>query len=136
MPGLSGLEVLAYLRQHSSPRRAKTPAIAFTANFLPADIEHYRAKGFTDCLVRPFAENDLHRQLSAYQAEPMAGPDPSYLRAQAQGNQELITKIISAIMRKTPPLLQELRDDDAASRREEVMRLIHHYLALSTQRTI
>ncbi|MDO7884590.1 ATP-binding protein [Hymenobacter cheonanensis] len=126
MPGLSGLEVLARLRQHPDPRRAATPAIAFTANTLPADTERYRAAGFADCLLKPFAEDDLHRQLSAYQAAPPVGLDLTYLRAQAQGNQGLITKIINAFVRSTPPLLHELRAAAAASQWEDVARLAHH----------
>jgi PAS domain S-box-containing protein len=126
LPGLNGLEVLARLRQHPNPQRAATPAIAFTANNRREDAERYRAAGCADCLVKPFAEDDLYRQLSTYQAAPPAGLDLTYLRAQAQGSQALITRIISAFVRSTPAQVQELRAAAAASQWQEVARLAHH----------
>jgi PAS domain S-box-containing protein len=126
LPGLSGLEVLARLRQHPNPQRAATPAIAFTANNRREDAERYRAAGCADCLVKPFAEDDLYRQLSTYQAAPPAGLDLTYLRAQVQGSPALITKIISAFLRSTPGQVQELRAAATAGQWQEVARLAQH----------
>ncbi|RZL06116.1 MAG: hypothetical protein EOO62_19530 [Hymenobacter sp.] len=52
--------------------------------------------------------------------------DFTYLRGQAQGNQALITKIISAFVRNTPPLLADLRAAADGGRWAEVATLVHH----------
>jgi CheY-like chemotaxis protein len=109
------------------PQRAATPAIAFTANAFQADAERYLAAGFTDYLTKPFGEDSLHAKLGAHRPGPAAASfDLTYLHAQAQGNQGLITKIISAFLRNTPPLLANLRAAADGGRWPEVAALVHH----------
>ena len=126
MPGLSGLDVLRQLRQHPDPQRAATPAIAFTANAFRADAERYLAAGFTDYLTKPFSEDSLYEKLGAYRGAAPASFDLAYLHAQAQGNQALISKIISAFLRNTPPLLADLRAAADAGHWSEAATLAHH----------
>ncbi len=129
MPGMTGVEVLQHLRQHPDRQRAATPAIAFTANAFRADAERYLAAGFTDYLIKPFVEDSLYDKLVAHRAAPVPAPasfDFTYLHAQAQGNQALITKIISAFLRNTPALLDSLRAAADAGRWPEVATLVHH----------
>jgi CheY-like chemotaxis protein len=127
MPGMTGVEVLRQLRQHPDPQRATTPTIAFTANAFRTDVERYLAAGFTDHLTKPFVEDSLYNKLVAYRAAPVPATfDFTYLHAQAQGNQALITKIISAFLRNTPRLLDNLRAAADAGRWPEVATLVHH----------
>ncbi|MDJ0366137.1 response regulator [Hymenobacter sp. H14-R3] len=127
MPGMTGLEVLQQLRRHPNPQRAATPTIAFTANAFRADAERYLAAGFTDYLTKPFGEDSLHAKLVGHRPAPApASFDFTYLQGQAQGNQALITKIISAFLRNTPPLLADLRAAADAGRWPEVAALVHH----------
>jgi len=127
MPGLSGLEILAQLRQHPDPRRAATPAIALTANAFRADTERYLAAGFAAHLAKPFSEEGLYQQLVGYCPVAAPGiPDLTYLHTQAQGNEALITKIISAFLRNTPPLVLDLRTAADAGHWAAVASLAHH----------
>jgi len=127
MPGLGGLEVLAQLRQHSDSQRAATPVIAFTANAFRADTERYLAAGFAAHLAKPFGEEGLYQQLVGYCPVAAPGiPDLTYLHTQAHGNEALITKIINAFLRNTPPLLLDLRAAADAGRWAAVASLVHH----------
>ena len=127
MPGLSGLEVLAQLRQHSDSQRAATPVIAFTANAFRADTERYLAAGFAAHLAKPFGEEGLYQQLVGYCPVAAPGiPDLTYLHTQAHGNEALITKIINAFLRNTPPLLLDLRAAVDAGRWAAAASLVHH----------
>ena len=65
MPGMSGLEAAAYIRQHPEPARAQVPIIALTANAFRADHEQYLASGMDDCLAKPFEEAELYARLRA-----------------------------------------------------------------------
>jgi PAS domain S-box-containing protein len=65
MPGMSGLEAAACIRQHSEPARAQVPIIALTANAFRADHEQYLASGMDDCLAKPFEEAELYARLRA-----------------------------------------------------------------------
>src|SRR5690606_5943489 len=49
MPGMSGLEALAALRDCGFQR----PIVALTANVMSADIQHYLQAGFDACLGKP-----------------------------------------------------------------------------------
>ena len=63
MPGMSGLEATARIRQHPDPARAATPVIALTADAFRAQHEGYRAAGMTDVLTKPFTEAALLAKL-------------------------------------------------------------------------
>ncbi len=57
MPGRSGLEVLAELRQ--APDLAQTPVLMLTARVQPADREAAAALGATRFLGKPFSPREL-----------------------------------------------------------------------------
>ena len=59
MPGLSGVEVTAAIRQHPDPARASVPVIALTANAFETDRQHYLMAGMNGCVTKPFEEADL-----------------------------------------------------------------------------
>ncbi|RSK49054.1 PAS domain-containing hybrid sensor histidine kinase/response regulator [Hymenobacter rigui] len=59
MPGMSGLEATACIRQHPDPARAGMPMLALTANAFRADHEQYLAAGLNACLAKPFEEAEL-----------------------------------------------------------------------------
>ncbi|MET4073539.1 ATP-binding protein [Hymenobacter sp. UYCo722] len=63
MPGMSGVEASAHLRQHSDPVRASVPILALTANAFRSDHERYLAAGLNDCLAKPFDEPELYAKL-------------------------------------------------------------------------
>ena len=63
MPGMSGLEATALLRQHQDAGRARIPVLALTANAFQTDHERYLAAGMDDCLAKPFEEPELYAKL-------------------------------------------------------------------------
>ena len=63
MPGMSGVEASAHLRQHPDPVRASVPILALTANAFRSDHERYLAAGLNDCLAKPFEEPELYAKL-------------------------------------------------------------------------
>ena len=65
MPGMSGLEATARIRQHPDPARAATPVLAMTADAFSAQHAHYRAAGMNDILTKPFTESELLGKLLA-----------------------------------------------------------------------
>jgi signal transduction histidine kinase/CheY-like chemotaxis protein len=63
LPGLSGLEVLAQLRRE--PETARIPAIAVSANAMPADIERALAAGFARYLTKPIDIGQFNEAIDA-----------------------------------------------------------------------
>lgn len=63
LPGMSGFELLAWLRRE--PALAGTPVIAISANAMAADVRGGLAAGFDDYLTKPI---DVHELLSRVQA--------------------------------------------------------------------
>lgn len=54
MPELSGLDALRQIRQRAQSTGARaTPALAITANALPAQVTEYLASGFDGCIAKP-----------------------------------------------------------------------------------
>jgi signal transduction histidine kinase len=63
LPGLSGLEILAQLRRE--PETARIPAIAVSANAMPADIERALAAGFARYLTKPIDIGQFNEAIDA-----------------------------------------------------------------------
>jgi CheY-like chemotaxis protein len=63
LPGLSGLDVLAQLRRE--PETARIPAIAVSANAMPADIERALAAGFARYLTKPIDVGQFNEAIDA-----------------------------------------------------------------------
>lgn len=57
LPGLSGYELLRRLRE--DPRLADVPAVAVTANAMPADLRQAQEAGFDQHLTKPLVLDDL-----------------------------------------------------------------------------
>ena len=125
MPGMSGLEATALMRQHADARRAGTPIIALTANAVRADQATYRAAGLNDYLLKPFEERDLFLKIGANlnTAAPAAAPpaapalpyDLTHLHAAAHGQAAFVEKVLAAFREHTPPALAQLRAAAAAA---------------------
>jgi CheY-like chemotaxis protein len=61
MPGLSGLEVLAYLRRE--PRLHRVPVVVITADEQPETRQQALQAGAQGFLVKPITLDDLEREL-------------------------------------------------------------------------
>jgi two-component system chemotaxis response regulator CheY len=59
MPGLTGLELISFVRCH--PSYSKIPVIIISTERTEADRERGLALGASDYITKPFAPNDLQR---------------------------------------------------------------------------
>jgi CheY-like chemotaxis protein len=71
MPGLSGIEAVAKLRESPGPER-DTPVIALTADVFTRRPEEYRALGFNDFVSKPILVSGLLEAIKRA-AEPRQG---------------------------------------------------------------
>jgi signal transduction histidine kinase/FixJ family two-component response regulator len=107
MPGMSGLEATAIIRQLPDKVKAQVPILALTANAFRADNERYLAAGMDACLTKPFEEGTLYRELerllrSASAPAPSKSYDLTKLRTMAQGHDTFVVKIIRSFLTHMP----------------------------------
>ncbi|AWM34930.1 PAS domain-containing hybrid sensor histidine kinase/response regulator [Hymenobacter nivis] len=126
LPGLSGVDATARLRQLPDPQRAATPVIALTANAFRADGERYLAAGFNDYLAKPYDEAILYHKMVALLPPPAPAYDLAHLRRLAQGRAPFVLKIIRSFLANAPISLAELRAAAAAHDWPQVARVVHH----------
>jgi signal transduction histidine kinase/ActR/RegA family two-component response regulator len=76
MPEMDGIAFLKNYRQ----RGGNTPVIAFTANAMPDDIQHYFSLGFSEVLVKPVSLEALQQCLQPHlaHANPRTGSSNAY----------------------------------------------------------
>lgn len=65
MPELSGIEALRAIQARArSGNGAMTPALAITANALPAQVEEYHAAGFDGCIAKPVRRLQIGEEIA------------------------------------------------------------------------
>ncbi len=79
MPGMSGIETVARLRQAPGPER-HVPVIALTADVFSRRPEEYRALGFNDFVSKPILVSGLLDAIKRA-TEPPKGRKPSAANA-------------------------------------------------------
>ena len=76
MPELSGIEVLHDLRQRArNSGTVLTPAVAITANALPAQVSEYIAAGFDGCIAKPVRRLQIGEEIARLLGRHMAQAD-------------------------------------------------------------
>ncbi|SNC59762.1 PAS domain S-box-containing protein [Hymenobacter gelipurpurascens] len=133
MPGMSGLEATAIIRQLPDAIKSGVPILALTANAFRADNERYLAAGMDACLTKPFEEGALYRQLEQLLrpgTQPTPPPVPSYnlakLREMAQGHEAFVGRIIRSFLTNMPGSLAELEAAAATGDWQRVAAVTHH----------
>ncbi|RSK49305.1 ATP-binding protein [Hymenobacter rigui] len=129
MPGMSGLEATALIRQLPDAAKASVPILALTANAFRADYVKYLAAGMNDCLTKPFEEVELYQILEKL-LPPAAAPKSSYdltkLRALAHGREAFVVKIIRSFLLNMPGSLVQLETAAARGDWQQVAAIVHH----------
>jgi len=79
MPGMDGMEALAWFRSGRNERfafrtPATTPVVAVTANALEGDREKFLGLGFDDYLSKPFRQSQLYALLSQHLGQTLQLP--------------------------------------------------------------
>jgi DNA-binding response OmpR family regulator len=116
MPGLSGLEVVRWLRSQNRP----TPVLMLTARDAPADRVAGLDEGADDYLVKPFDFGELLARLRALQRRPAALQpaelvvgdlrfDPAARQVSVGGRQPALTAIefgiLELLVRRSPAVV-------------------------------
>jgi CheY-like chemotaxis protein len=127
MPGMSGVEVTAQIRQHPDPERAQVPVLALTANAFRSDLDRYLKAGINDCLTKPFKEDEFYRKLVAlvYPPEELLY-DLAEVHEMADGDEAFIQRMVRSFLLHMPPIVQQLRTAAAAEQWSQVAKLAHH----------
>ena len=66
MPGVTGRDIVRYVRNHPDPKTRNMPVLAFTANKLDPFDEKLIAEGFNEVLQKPFFEEELIERIYFY----------------------------------------------------------------------
>jgi PAS domain S-box-containing protein len=127
MPGMSGVEATAQLRQHPDPERAQVPVLALTANAFRSDLDRYLKAGINDCLTKPFKEEEFYRKLVAL-VQPPELPlyDLTEVHELADGDAVFVERMVTSFLLHMPPVVQQLKSAAAAEQWLQVAKLVHH----------
>jgi PAS domain S-box-containing protein len=129
MPEMNGFEATEYIRNNM---KSQIPIIALTADVTTVDVEKCKAVGMNDYIAKPVDERLLYSKLIAFSKKPVLiiehtkGEDSakdkikyvdmSYLTKLTKSDPKLMSQMINAYLRQTPPLIQSmkksLRDKD------------------------
>jgi DNA-binding response OmpR family regulator len=116
MPGMSGIEVLRWIRRHQRP----TPVLMLTARDAYADRVTGLDEGADDYLVKPFDFAELLARLRALQRRPLAVQppelvvgdlrfDPATRQVLVAGHQPVLTAteygILELLVRRSPAVV-------------------------------
>lgn len=79
MPKMDGLEAVRQIR--ADPKTRDIPVLAVTAWLSPSSRQHYIARGFNECISKPFTRKDLVHAIGQLLREPDQRLEPSDLIA-------------------------------------------------------
>jgi len=79
MPKMDGFEAVFQIR--GNPKTRDIPVLALTAWLSPNSRQNYMARGFNDCLSKPFTHEDLHRAIDRLLRDTVKRSEPSDLPA-------------------------------------------------------
>jgi CheY-like chemotaxis protein len=131
MPEMNGFEATEYIRK---TMKKTLPIIALTADVTTVDVAKCKAVGMNDYISKPVDERLLYSKLISFIKKPIAiienntngnkqtqsikYVDLSYLTNLTKANPKLMTEMINAYIKQTPPLVtlmkQSFRDKDWA----------------------
>jgi signal transduction histidine kinase/CheY-like chemotaxis protein len=141
MPGMSGLEATAAIRERERGRGGHLEIIAVTAHAMPGDRERCLAAGMDGYLTKPLNRQSLyaaiehtHEPLSAAPAAPLPASEPALVPfdrpavlERLDGDEQLLEDLIGLFLDDAPLLVRSMRTaidtGDAASLRGAAHRL-------------
>jgi CheY-like chemotaxis protein len=59
MPVMDGIKLTRQIRSHPDPKIQKLPVVVLTGSNLKEASERIKDVGVTDCLLKPFSQNDF-----------------------------------------------------------------------------
>ncbi len=129
MPEMNGFEATEYIR---NKMKSKIPIIALTADVTTVDLAKCTAVGMNDYIAKPVDERLLYNKIVGLVLKPALAnsikekdaiensiskfTDLSYLNQRTKSDPVLMSEMISAYLKQTPPLIgsikNSLRDKD------------------------
>jgi CheY-like chemotaxis protein len=123
MPEMNGFEATEHIRKIM---KSKIPIIALTADVTTIDLDKCKAVGMDDYISKPVDERLLYSKLIAYSKKPVMiverikGEDyskdtikyidMSYLTKLTKSDPNLMSQMIHAYLRQTPPLIIAMKN--------------------------
>ncbi len=129
MPGMTGLEATAAIREHERTTGRRTPIVALTASAMTGDREACLAAGMDAYVAKPLRPDDLFSPIDALCAPtdgttaqppaPAADGVPAVnlttLLAGFGGNRRLVQEVVDVFLEDAPAMFARLRDAAHAS---------------------
>jgi signal transduction histidine kinase/DNA-binding response OmpR family regulator len=140
MPEMDGFEATAAIREKERATGAHVPIIAMTAHAMAGDRERCLAAGMDNYVSKPIRSQELFEAIAAFGPAPGSlGAenridkkdngvlDESVLLTRAEGDTELLKKLIDSFLETSPREMQEIRDAIARGDARTVERAAHHF---------
>jgi len=124
MPGISGFEATAAIREHERMTGRRTPILALTASAMAGDREACLSAGMDGYVAKPLKPDELFATIEALcapvranEAGPAAeavdagrGVDLAGLLSGLGGNSRLVKEVVEVFIEDAPPMLTRLRN--------------------------
>ncbi len=123
MPEMNGFEATKYIREKM---KSEIPIIALTADVTTVDFEKCKAVGMNDYISKPIDEHLLYSKLISFAKksfliienkkgqnstkEVIKYVDMSYLAKLTKSDPKLMSQMINAYLKQTPPLILVMKD--------------------------
>ena len=122
MPEMNGFEATKYIRE---TMKSEIPIIALTADVTTVDVQKCKAVGMNDYVSKPVDERLLYSKLISYYKKPVViieqtiegetvteqvkYVDMSYLTKLTKSDPDLMSQMINAYLKQTPPLIDAMK---------------------------
>ena len=142
MPGLSGYELVSFIRHHPRATVSGMPVIAFTASKVNRYESRYLDAGFNEVLQKPFSEADFLQRIAAHLAIALPPSTQPAFEAPTEerlfdlrqadtftaGNAEQMASIIRSFIHTSQVAVKELWSFAEAENWEGISLLAHKLL--------
>jgi two-component system, sensor histidine kinase and response regulator len=116
MPEMDGFEATRRIRESEKAIGAHTRIVAMTAHAMAGDRERCLAAGMDDYVSKPLRKEDLLRALDGAVSAGKDEKDTTFLYdredllSQCEGNEELMSKLVSIFQENTPQIVHSIGD--------------------------
>ncbi|MDP9004573.1 MAG: response regulator, partial [Verrucomicrobiota bacterium] len=138
MPEMDGFEATRRIRELEEMTGGHMRIVAMTAHAMAGDRERCLAAGMDDYVSKPLRKEDLLRALDGgvgvevviEQTEPKLLCSREELLSQCDGDEELMSELVSIFQENTPPMVQAI--GEAVEKREAAALATHAHKLLSS----
>lgn len=125
MPNMDGVETMRRIK--TLPQSSRTRFIALTASILAEQRSQFEASGFSDILMKPAQQADLHEVIgTTYRRAILQREMSDALTQFTSGDRHLTTEILQVALASANAYMETLYDPKPAQR-NEIARLAHRW---------